>query len=89
MTKNHAQFEREVLTIVMQVLGSEAFAAPQVFHRIELEMQYPETEIVIEHSTKSNPAKRIQRYAIWGPLFADADDPESVAVRIATSATGG
>lgn len=89
MTDDHAQFEQQVLNIVKQALGSEAFAAPQVFHRVELESQYPETQIVIEHSSRSNPAKRIERYAIWGPSFADADDPESVAVRIATSATGG
>ena len=89
MSGDQAEFEQEVLKIVKGGLGSERVTAPQVFHRVELEGQYPDTEVVVEYSTPPNPAKATVRYAIWGPLFAGENHPESIGALIMTWATGG
>jgi len=63
--------------------------APQVSHKVELEGEYPDTEVVIEHSTATDPTRQISRFPIWGREFAGEGDAESVRVLIMTWVQGG
>ena len=88
MTRDHAEFEREVLRVVRVWLGDKRMAGYQIFHRIELEGEFPNTAVVIEHSTQMDPTRQTVRYRIWADEFA-GEDAESIGVLIMTWALGG
>ncbi len=89
MIDDHARFEQEVLDIVRRWLSNERVTGRHVFYRIELEGEYPDTEVVMEQSTSTDLTRHTQRFAIWSPEFTPQDDADSIGGLIMTWALGG
>ena len=71
---DHAHLEREVLAVVRQCSATESYGPPGLSPG-RTGREYPDTEVVVEHSTSTDPTRQTSRFAIWSPEFTPRGRP--------------